>query len=81
MVYILSLEPQFDPFLKDTCTWSKKSASRQHRGLTNDGEDVPQAWRSTTEEKNAMLELLLGQIELLELLLGQTIDPLSHIVP
>ena len=60
LMYILSLDNNFAPFLE--ATWQKKTATNPHRGLTDDGEDVPEARWLTAVQKNAHLDLLLGQI-------------------
>ena len=62
LLYTLSLDPNFSPFLVDGFSWLKKSATTPTRGLTNDGESVPVAQRLTAVQKNAKLELMLGQI-------------------
>ena len=43
LVYILSLDMNFAPFLNDACVWVKKTAGNPNRGLTDDGDDVPEA--------------------------------------
>ena len=60
--YSLSLDANFAPFLADTFTWQKKSSTAPNRGLTSDGEAVPEARRRTAAQKNVHLELMLGQI-------------------
>ena len=60
LIYLLSLDKNFVPFL-DT-TWQKQTATNPRRGLTNDGSAVPEAQRLTAVQKNAHLDLLLGQI-------------------
>lgn len=60
--YSLSLDANFAPFLADTFTWQKKSPTVPNRGLTSDGEAVPEARRRTAAQKNVHLELMLGQI-------------------
>lgn len=59
--YILSLDSNFAPFLVDGFTWLKKSGNPL-RGLTDDGEGVPEAKRRTAEQKVTHLDLMLGQI-------------------
>ena len=56
----LSLDNNFVPFRE--ATWQKKTASNPHRGLVDDGENIPEARRLTAVQKNAHLDLLLGQI-------------------
>ena len=60
--YILSLDPHFTPFLANEFKWDKKTKAAPLRGFTNDGEDVVEALRMTAINKNAALELMLGQI-------------------
>ena len=62
IVYTLSLDPNFSPFLVEGTTWTKKTAAAPLRGFTNDGEDVPRNSRRTAIKKITMLELMLGQI-------------------
>lgn len=62
LIYTLSLDPNFTPFLRDGATWTKKSRNDPLRGFVNDGEDVPEARRMTSAEKVTKLELMLGQI-------------------
>ena len=60
LIYVLSLDKNFVPFLE--ATWQKQTASNPRRGLTDDGSAVPEAQRLTATQKNAHLDLLLGQI-------------------
>ena len=60
MIYLLSLDKNFVPFLD--ANWQKQTASNPRRGLSNDGTTVPEAQRLTAVQKNAHLDLLLGQI-------------------
>ena len=60
LIYVLSFEENFVPFLD--ATWQKQTAANPRRGLTNDGTSVPEAQRLTPTQKNAHLDLLLGQI-------------------
>ena len=60
LIYVLSLDKNFVPFLE--ATWQKQTAVNPRRGLTNDGSAVPEAQRLTDAQKNAHLDLLLGQI-------------------
>ncbi|KAI8522261.1 hypothetical protein Bbelb_020150 [Branchiostoma belcheri] len=59
---LISLDPNFSPFLANGFTWRKKSAGVENRGLTADGEAVPQAKHHTAPQKAASLELMLGRI-------------------
>ena len=60
--YCLSLDQNFAPFLSDDTTWLKKSPTHPLRGFEDDDEDIPAARRRTAHQKNAHLELMLGQI-------------------
>ncbi len=63
LLYILSLDPNFAPFLVDGFTWQKKSAQNPTRGFTDDPvQEPPDPNRKTAVQKNALLELMLGQI-------------------
>ena len=62
LLYILSLDDKFAPFLADNSTWLKKTAQTQNRGFTDDGEAVREAHRLTAIQKVQRLELMLGQI-------------------
>ncbi|KAK3748513.1 hypothetical protein QZH41_008577, partial [Actinostola sp. cb2023] len=46
----------------EDASWGKKSKADPLRGFVNDGEEVPTARRRTAQQKNTMLELMLGQI-------------------
>ena len=60
LVYTLSLDKSFAPFLKDGVTWGKQSSVNATRGFTDDAADATD--RKTKEEKCATLNLMLGQI-------------------
>ena len=60
LIYVLSLDKNFVPFLD--ATWQKQTTANPRRGLTDDGTAVPEAKRLTAAQKNAHLDLLLGQI-------------------
>ena len=64
LIYTLSLDSNFSPFIKDGVTWGKKSTAVQFRGFTDDTADaVPNAAdRKTKEQKCASLDLMLGQV-------------------
>ena len=62
LIYTLSLDNNFAPFLADGFTWLKKTRGQPLRGLQNDGESVPLAHRLTARQKVNFLELMLGQI-------------------
>ena len=57
---ILSLDNNFVPFLE--ATWQKQTAANPRRGLTDDGSSVSESKRLTATQKNAHLNLMLGQI-------------------
>ena len=56
----LKNDKNFVPFLD--ATWQKQTTANPRRGLTDDGTAVPEAKRLTAAQKNAHLDLLLGQI-------------------
>lgn len=60
--YTLSLDHNFATFLVEDFKWEKKSGTNPLRGLTDDGEAVPEARRRTAAQKCAHLDLMLGQI-------------------
>ncbi|XP_019645788.1 PREDICTED: uncharacterized protein LOC109486400 [Branchiostoma belcheri] len=60
LVYVLSLDTKFAPFLTDGFTWQKKGV--ENRGLANDADPVPENARRTAAQKAASLDLMLGQI-------------------
>ena len=60
LLYILSLDPQFAPFLVEGGTWQKKSKANPLRGFTDDPSSSTN--RRTAQQKVNMLELMLGQI-------------------
>ena len=62
LIYILSLDANFAPFLADGFTWLKKSAANPNRGLQADGNNIPEDRRRTAAQKKIHLELMLGQI-------------------
>ena len=62
LVYTLSLDANFAPFLVEGALWKKKLKTEPLRGFANDGDDVAQAQRRTAQQKVNMLELMLGQI-------------------
>ncbi|KAI2666699.1 Retrovirus-related Pol polyprotein from transposon opus [Labeo rohita] len=62
LVYTLSLDPEFAPFLVDGARWEKKTRASPFRGFTDDDTDVPAAQWRTCQQKIIMLELMLGQI-------------------
>ena len=60
LIYVLSLDENFVPFID--ATWEKQTAANPQRGLPKDGTAVPEAQRLTPAQKEAHLDLLLGQI-------------------
>ena len=60
LIYVLSLDKNFVRFLD--ATWQKQTAANPRWGLTDDGTAIPEAQRLTAAQKNAHLDLLLGQI-------------------
>ena len=58
----LSTGPKFANFLVDWFTWLKKTPTTPLRGLTDDGETVPEDKRHTAAQKVTQLVLMLGQI-------------------
>lgn len=62
LLYTLSLDKNFAPFLVDGVNWEKKLRNSPNRGFLDDGEDVAEANRRTRQQKVNMLELMLGQI-------------------
>ena len=62
LVYTLSLDKNFAPFLVAGVQWRKRTRDNPHRGLVNDPQTVPEESRRTREQKVTILELLLGQI-------------------
>ena len=62
LLYTLSLDSNFAPFLAEDATWGKKTKSQPLRGLTDDGETIPISRRKTARQKVNFLELMLGQI-------------------
>ena len=60
LLYTLSLDANFSPFLEDGYTWNKKSTSSPNRGFVSDPTD--QLGGRTALQKCAKLELMLGQI-------------------
>ncbi len=58
MIYTLSLDPNFAPYLIDDTTWGKKTRDAPLRGFTNG----TGANAMTAQQKVAALEMMLGQI-------------------
>lgn len=62
LIYTLSLDVNFAPFLISGINWTKKSTANGTRGQTDDGEDIPAGSRHTAIQKVTILNLMLGQI-------------------
>ena len=62
LIYTLSLDSNFAPFLAEGVTWRKKTKAQPLRGFADDGDSVPTAKRLTARQKTNFLELMLGQI-------------------
>jgi hypothetical protein len=62
LLYILSLDNNFSPFIAPNFTWQKLTSTNQLRGLVDDADPIPAADRKTAVQKNTQLELMLGQI-------------------
>ena len=62
LIYTLSLDSNFAPFLAEGVTWRKKTKAQPLRGFVDDGGSVPTAKRLTARQKTNFLELMLGQI-------------------
>ena len=62
LIYTLSLDANFAPYLQAGVEWGKKTRTAPHRGFLDDGDDVPAATRRTRDQKVSMLELMLGQV-------------------
>ena len=62
LLYTLSLDSNFAPFLADGVQWLKKTKARPLRRLEADDDPVPLARRLTARQKVNFLELMLGQI-------------------
>ena len=62
LIYTLTLDSNFAPFLGDDCSWAKKTKSEPLRGFTDDPTSVPTESRKSAHQKASMLDLMLGQI-------------------
>ena len=62
LIYTLSLDRNFSPYLGEGTSWLKKTKAHPLRGFEDDGEDVAQASRLSEQHKVNFLELMLGQI-------------------
>ena len=61
-ILILNEDARFAPFLRSGVTWKKTSRSSANRGLSNDGDTVPEGERLTAAQKVVILDRMLGQI-------------------
>ena len=59
---MLSLDPNFAPYLIDGVTWTKKTTTAPQRGFEDDTEPIPEEQPHTAAQKVTQLDLLLGQI-------------------
>ena len=62
LIYTLTLDWNFAPYLTEGVTWQKYTKDEPLRGFANDGSTVDVAVRRTAQQKVTMLELMLGQI-------------------
>ena len=62
LIYILSLDNNFAPYLATGMSWEKKTSANPTRGFTDDGATVAADQRKTAVQKSTMLDLMLGQI-------------------
>ena len=62
VIYRLSLDKNFAPFLVDNVTWDKKTPTNQLRGLEADGPPIPAEDRKSAAQKLIHLEMMLGYI-------------------
>ena len=62
LIIILNEDARFAPFLRPGVTWKKTSRSFANRGLSNDGDTVPEGERLTAAQKVVILDRMLGQI-------------------
>ena len=64
ILYVLSLDPKFEPYLEDNASWLKKSPATPNRGFTDDTArtNIPKQDRLSAAQKAKILELMLGQI-------------------
>lgn len=62
LLYTLSLDKNFAPFLITGTWWEKKTNNTPFCGFAADDESIPEGSRLTRMQKVNMLELMLGQI-------------------
>ena len=58
LLYTLSVDSNFAPFLADGFTWLKKTKAQPLRGLESDDETVPLSRRLTARQKAYILTTL-----------------------
>jgi len=73
LLYTLSSDSTFAPFLADGVTWLKKISTQPLQGLKSHGATIPLSRRLTARQKANFLEQMLGQIA--------NYCPLFHAVP
>ena len=61
-IFILNEDARFAPFLRPDVTWKNTSRSSANRGLSNDGDTVPEGERLTAAQKVVILDHMRGQI-------------------
>lgn len=62
LLYCLSLDNNFAPFLAEGVTWLKKTKAKPLRGFEDDVTDIAASKCLTAQQKVSFLELMLGQI-------------------
>lgn len=62
LLYTLSLDKNFAPFLITGTWWEKKTKNTPFRGFADDDESIPEGSRLTRTQKVNMLERMLSQI-------------------
>ena len=62
ILYTLSCDDKFTPYLEDGRKWDKRTRNNATRGFINDPTTMPEAQRQTAQQKVVILEMMLGQI-------------------
>ncbi len=63
LLYVLSLDKNFAPYIAKEATWGRITATDSTRGFVDDGDEVEDVTaRLTRDQKLAQLNLMLGQI-------------------
>ena len=62
VLYSLTLDKEFAPFIFAGASWEKKTAGNLYRDLTDNGMDVVEALWRTKIQKSSTLDLILGHI-------------------